>query len=118
MKGLLSSIPLLLVGALAATGLGRHLSIDLAAALLPHRWTTWLGRITSVFAAVVCILLAWAAGRYVGFQRDMEMTMLLGMADNIAKTAVEYAEAVRKGMQALLERGMVIGPVVNAGRAA
>jgi len=47
-----------------------------------------------------------------------EMTMLLGMADNIAKTAVEYAEAVRKGMQALLERGMVIGPVVNAGRAA
>jgi hypothetical protein len=47
-----------------------------------------------------------------------EMTMLLGMADNIAKTAVEYAEAVKKGMQALLERGMVIGPVVNAGRAA
>ena len=46
------------------------------------------------------------------------MTMLLGMADNIAKTAVEYAEAVKKGMQALLERGMVIGPVVNAGRAA
>ena len=47
-----------------------------------------------------------------------EMTMLLGMADHIAKTAVEYTEAVRKGMQALLERGMVIGPVVNAGRAA
>ena len=69
---------LTMLGALAATGLGRHLSIDLAAALLPHRWTTWLGRITSVFAAVVCILLAWAAGRYVGFQRDMEMTMLLG----------------------------------------
>ena len=47
-----------------------------------------------------------------------EMTALLGLADYIAKTAVEYAEAVRKGMQVLRERGMVIGPVVDAGRVA
>ena len=61
----------------------------------------------------------FASPKKVGKERPArEMTMLLGMADNIAKTAVEYAEAVRKGMQALLERGMVIGPVVNAGRAA
>lgn len=68
---------LTMLGALAATGLGRHLSIDLAAALLPQRWSAWLGRVISIFAAIVCGLLAWAAGRYVGFQRDMDITMLL-----------------------------------------
>lgn len=69
---------LTMLGALAATGLGRHLSIDLAAALLPRRWSVGLSRTTSIFAAVVCALLAWAAGRYVGFQRDMDMNVLLG----------------------------------------
>lgn len=70
---------LTLLGALAAAGLGRHLAIDLAAALLPRRWSAWLIRATSLFAAVVCGLLAWAAGRYVGFQREMDITMLLGL---------------------------------------
>lgn len=69
---------LTMLGALAATGLGRHLSIDLAAALLPRRAARWAGRATSLFAAVVCGLLAWAAGRYVGFQREMDATVLLG----------------------------------------
>ena len=70
---------LTMLGALAAAGLGRHLSIDLAVALVPQRWSTWLTRATSLFAAVVCGLLAWAAGRYVGFQREMDMSMLLGL---------------------------------------
>ena len=70
---------LTLLGALAAAGLGRHLSIDLAVALVPRRWSSWLTRATSVFAAVVCGLLAWAAGRYVGFQREMDMSVLLGL---------------------------------------
>ena len=69
---------LTMLGALAAAGLGRHLAIDLAAALLPRRASVWVGRATSVFAAVVCGLLAWAAGRYVGFQREMDATVLLG----------------------------------------
>jgi TRAP-type C4-dicarboxylate transport system permease small subunit len=70
---------LTMLGALAAAGLGRHLAIDLAAALLPRRWATGLTRATSVFACIVCGLLAWAAGRYVGFQREMDITMLLGL---------------------------------------
>ena len=69
---------LTMLGALAATGRGRHLSIDLAEALLPRRAAAVLARIMAVFAAVVCVLLAWAAGRYVGFQREMDITLLLG----------------------------------------
>lgn len=71
---------LTMLGALAAAGLGRHLSIDLATALLPRRWSAWLGRATSLFAAVVCGLLAWAAGRYVGFQREMDMSLVVGLS--------------------------------------
>ena len=70
---------LTMLGALAAAGLGRHLAIDLVAALLPRRWSGWLARATSLFAAVVCVLLAWAAGRYVGFQREMDLTVVLGL---------------------------------------
>lgn len=70
---------LTMLGALAAAGLGRHLAIDLAVALFPRRWSAWLARATSLFAAVVCGMLAWAAGRYVGFQREMDMSMLLGL---------------------------------------
>ncbi|NCA81232.1 MAG: TRAP transporter small permease subunit [Opitutae bacterium] len=69
---------LTMLGALAAAGLGRHLAIDLAAALMPRRGSVWLARATSLCAAIVCGLLAWAAGRYVGFQRD-DSTLLLGM---------------------------------------
>jgi TRAP-type C4-dicarboxylate transport system permease small subunit len=69
---------LTLLGALAAAGMGRHLSIDLAAALVPARFATLLGRTMGLLAAVVCVFLAWAAGRYVGFQRDMDMGHLLG----------------------------------------
>ena len=69
---------LTLFGALAAAGLGRHLAIDLAAALLPRRWSSWLARLISLFSAIICVLLAWAAGRYVGFQHEMEVGTLLG----------------------------------------
>jgi TRAP-type C4-dicarboxylate transport system permease small subunit len=69
---------LTMLGALAAAGLGRHLAIDLAVALLPKSASIWLGRAMSLFGSIVCVLLAWAAGRYVGFQRDMDLGQLLG----------------------------------------
>lgn len=69
---------LTMLGALAATGRGRHLSIDLAEALLPRRASAGLARAMALFAAVVCVLLAWAAGRYVGFQRELDPSVLLG----------------------------------------
>ncbi len=69
---------LTMLGALAAAGRGRHLSIDLAEAFLPRRAAAGLARIMALFAAAVCVLLAWAAGRYVGFQRELDPSRLLG----------------------------------------
>ncbi|HHX97415.1 MAG: TRAP transporter small permease [Kiritimatiellia bacterium] len=70
---------LTMLGALAATGQGRHISIDLAGAFFPKRWRGLLQRFISLFAAIICGILAWAAGRYIGFQREMDMTVLLGI---------------------------------------
>ena len=69
---------LTMMGALAAAGLGRHLAIDLAAALLPRRAAAALARAMSAFGAVVCGFLGWAAGRDVGFQRALALGGLLG----------------------------------------
>ena len=55
---------LTMLGALAAAGLGRHLSIDLAAALLPRRGAIWLARVVSLFSAIVCGLLGWPVWKH------------------------------------------------------
>lgn len=70
---------LTMLGALAATGQGRHIAIDLAGALFPKRWLGLLQRLISLFAAAICAILAWAAGRYIGFQREMDLSELLGL---------------------------------------
>lgn len=104
---------LTMLGALAATGLGRHLSIDLAAALLPRRWAAGLARATALFAAVVCGLLAWAAGRYVGFQREMEMTAVLGLPvwkHYLVVPVVFWLMTVRFVVRAALPAAWLSGP--------
>ncbi len=96
---------LTMLGALAAAGRGRHIAIDLAAALLPSGWSGWIRRVTSLFAAVACGVLAWAAGRYVGFQRDMAMGELLGWPHWKYFMVIPVAfwlMSFRIGMQALL----------------
>jgi TRAP-type C4-dicarboxylate transport system permease small subunit len=54
---------LTMLGALAAAGRGKHIAIDLAAALLPSGWSGWIRRVTSLFAAVACGVLAWTLCR-------------------------------------------------------
>ncbi len=70
---------MIMLGALAATGMERHVSIDLLAALLPKKWMAVIRRIVFVFAAGICVLLARAAEEYVGFQQEMELSILLGI---------------------------------------
>ena len=99
---------LTMMGALAAAGLGRHLAIDLAAALLPRRAAAALARAMSAFGAVVCVFLAWAAGRYVGFQRDMALGELLGLPvwkHYMAVPIAFWLIALRFALHALLPAG-------------
>ena len=54
---------LALAGALAATREDKHIRIDLLSRFLSERAAAWTHRFTAAFAAVVCALLCWHAGR-------------------------------------------------------
>ena len=96
---------LTMLGALAAAGRGRHIAIDLATALLPPRWAGWIGRATSLFAAVVCCILAHAGSSYVNLQREMAMGDLIFMPlwkFYLVIPIVFWLMAIRFGLQALM----------------
>jgi TRAP-type C4-dicarboxylate transport system permease small subunit len=54
-----------LLGAMAATRDNNHIQIDLLSRFLPATARHWVQRLTDLFAAVVCALLSWHAGRFV-----------------------------------------------------
>ena len=56
---------LALLGAMAATRDHNHIRIDLLSRFLPPRIKQVAQRVTDSFAAVICGLLAWHAGRFV-----------------------------------------------------
>lgn len=70
---------LTMLGALAATGARRHIVIDLVGHFCPPRLRSALGRITALFAAVICGLLASAAARFCLFQKEMETDRILNL---------------------------------------
>jgi TRAP-type C4-dicarboxylate transport system permease small subunit len=56
---------LTLLGAMAATREGHHIRIDTLSRFLPERGERIARRVTDLFGAVVCALLAWHSGRFV-----------------------------------------------------
>lgn len=68
-----------MIGALAATGARKHITVDLVAQFLPPRPRSALQAVTSLFAAVVCGFLTVAAVRYVQFQQEMGGMALPGV---------------------------------------
>lgn len=59
-----------LLGAMAATRDHNHIRIDLLSRYLPPRLKQAAGRVTDLFAALVCALLAWHAARFVLFELE------------------------------------------------
>lgn len=69
---------LTMLGALAATGLRKHISMDLVSHLLPPRPRAGVAAAVHLFAAFICGRLAWAAHAFIGLQRETETSTLLG----------------------------------------
>ena len=69
---------LTMLGALAATGQGKHISMDLVSHLLPARPRAVVAVVLNLFSAVICGRLAWAAHGFIGLQRETETATLLG----------------------------------------
>jgi TRAP-type C4-dicarboxylate transport system permease small subunit len=68
-----------MVGALAATGLRKHITVDLLSPVLPVRVRTAVHALTSLFASGVCVLLTAAAVRFVAVHREMGGELLRGL---------------------------------------
>ena len=68
---------LTMLGALAATGARRHIVIDLVGHFCPPRLRAGIKRVTALFAALICGLLASAAVRFCLFQKEMETDRIL-----------------------------------------
>jgi TRAP-type C4-dicarboxylate transport system permease small subunit len=58
-----------LLGAVAASRDGKHIRVDVIARWLPPRAQSVAHAVTDVFTIVVCVVLAWQAGRFVGAER-------------------------------------------------
>ena len=70
---------LTMLGALAATGQRKHITVDLLSHLLPAQPRRIATALTDLFAATVCACLGIASARYVLIQRDMGGTAFLGI---------------------------------------
>lgn len=75
----MSLLWLTMLGALAATGMGKHITIDLVSHFVPGRAKRFIFAANNVFAAVACGFLAWASMRFVDFQKEMGSVALLGI---------------------------------------
>jgi TRAP-type C4-dicarboxylate transport system permease small subunit len=70
---------LALLGAMAATRDGNHIQIDVLPRFLPQRLKHYTRRITDLFSALVCALLAWHAARFVHAEWQDGLEMFAGI---------------------------------------
>ena len=57
-----------LLGSLAATRDNNHIRIDIIPRYLPPSWRRHAARASDLFAALVCVLIAWHSARFVLFE--------------------------------------------------
>ncbi len=83
-----------LFGAAAATGHGKHISIDVASFLLPQKVQPWLRVAINLFAAVVCGFLTHAAILFVTEEAAYGGRALLGIPSWVLNLAFPIAFAL------------------------
>lgn len=57
-----------MIGAMLASQQDKHIRIDLLSRHLPAHWLRYSTRLTELFSAILCALLAWQSGRFVYFE--------------------------------------------------
>ena len=95
---------LALLGAMAATRDGNHIHIDLLSRFLPPSAERLVRRVTDLFSAGVCALMAWHAGRFVHADWQDGMEWFSGVPSWIVELIIPIGfgvMALRFGLQAL-----------------
>jgi TRAP-type C4-dicarboxylate transport system permease small subunit len=103
---------LTMFGAIAATDLRRHITVDVVSHVLPCRVRAAVGLVTNLFAAVVCGWLTFAAVRYLLLQKEMGAKVFLDIPLWIAYGIMPVGFAV----MAIRFLGHVITDAVGWGR--
>ena len=99
---------LALVGSVAACRDQRHIRIDLLSPLLPEQAVRLARILVDLFAALVALVIAWHAWRYLGLEIEYEDTVLVATPAWVAHGIVPLAFA-------LIAYRFVIGALSSAG---
>ena len=79
-----------LLGALAASRSGKHVSIDLVGQYLHGHWKELIYALTSVFTAVVCAIIAWFSSSYVRLEMEIPSTLMLGIPQWVLTSIIPF----------------------------
>jgi TRAP-type C4-dicarboxylate transport system permease small subunit len=85
---------LCLAGALAATRENKHIRIDVVSRLLPPRAAGLLDRLTGLFTAAVCTLIAWQGARLVWFEYQDGTALAAGIPAWVAELVIPVGFAL------------------------
>ncbi len=80
-----------LAGAVAASGEGKQIKIDVLSRFLPERFTALAELVTTLFTVAVCSFCAWHAGRFVLMEREFGSTLLGHVPAWIFQAAIPLA---------------------------
>ncbi len=80
-----------MVGSIAAARDNRHIRIDVLSHVLPRKLVVLTRMIVDLFAAAVCVVLAWQAWRYLQLEIEWQETVLGGPPAWIAHGIVPVA---------------------------
>ncbi len=80
-----------MVGSIAAARDNRHIRIDVLSHVLPERLIAVTRVIVELFAAGVCVVIAWQAWRYLKIEIEWQETVLVGQPAWVAHVIVPLA---------------------------
>lgn len=83
-----------LLGAVAASGDGRHISVDVLSRVLPERARAAVGVVTSLFTSAVSALLAWHGARFAASELRFESVAFSGIPSWLLESVIPFAFAV------------------------
>ena len=66
-----------MVGSIAAARDNRHIRIDVLSHVLPEKLVVLSRVLVDLFAAIVCVVIAWQAWRYLQLEIEFEETVLI-----------------------------------------
>ncbi len=85
---------LAMIGSIAAARDDRHIRIDVLSHLLPDKAMAVTRMVVDLFAAAVCVVIAWHAWRYLQLEIEFEDTVLVDTPAWVAHIVVPVAFAL------------------------